>query len=675
MSSGEKRKRDDGDDGGIESWSRAIKRCFTKRITPDLVVSAFETQYRQARISGYDLTTLIFKSAARPTTAIDPLVPRYINQLLQLLLINSKDVLEVTLETSRYADHSTSHNDSSPNIVLPPVVQETILNLLSNLYTTGDRPKSFKETQLAFPALLEWLSACVAFESVLQISSEGLQAPDTSTISVFEHVGYLAVVFLSSEKVKKFLATLSNARKERCNDVLSQFGALLARWSQSQIPHRLETIARFPPLGTLSEDGTVQFTAADVYDTVSALDATHSRVGLYIYLNAALCAKPLVDDSAMLNYLHARYSSDPQQMISSLVVASFDVLANALRRHKSEGNTLCYKSFVANKLPLLILSLSSTLYPPMTAERSINMALARLTTYVFPPISSEGSGVNEILEESHQNFMQACYLHQLVSEMPSSSRQHVSANQRRNRYTKDLLTSQCTNNMHRIEELVNELPRLQGNAGAISLALVETVHHFCSTKETMSLKTVCNAILRQLPVMDVILQYAHLETILVPLCTILDEWTQDEDRSELTPAYEEFGSILLFILAVMHRYDVDPTQLETINQDTFVPNVYRKMATSIPAHQLTDDQSKQLEKWVRGLYATDDKGDTNGISDETMAGCPPQAFYALAPTLFEQSVQALKAGALDVKTLNGGLEREYHRHSGAFCGADQNKCS
>ena len=151
-------------------------------------------------------------------------------------------------------------------------------------------------------------------------------------------------------------------------------------------------------------------------------------------------------------------------------------------------------------------------------DRCINMALARLTTYVFPPISADGVGVNEVLEESHKNFMQACFLHQLVSEPPASSRQHTSTNPpRRNRYTKDLLVSQCTSNLHRIEELVNELPRLQGNAGAISLALVETIHHFCSSKETMSLKTVCNAILRQLSLMDIILQYAHLETIITPV--------------------------------------------------------------------------------------------------------------------------------------------------------------
>ena len=656
----EKRKRDDNDDDDcIESWSRAIKRCFRERITPDRVASAFEVQYRQKKISGHDLTDLIFKSAARPTASIDPLVPQYIHQLLQLLLINSKDVLQVILKTSRYANHTTTEKTSKPSIVLPPVVQETVLAQLSNLYTTGDRPKSFKETQVTLPALLDWLSACVDFEALLPVSNEGLQIPDASTIAVFEQVGYLAVIFLSNEKVKKFLTTLSTVQKDECNAVLGQFNTLLSRWSQSQISPRLETIARFPPLGPVEEDGTVQFSAADIANSIADIEISRSRVGLYIHLNAALCAKPLVDDSAMINYLHARYSSDSQQMIISLIVASFDVLANALRRHKTEQNTLCYKSFVANKLPLLILSLSSNLYPPMTAERCINMALARLTTYVFPPISADGVGVNEVLEESHTNFMQACFLHQLVSEPPASLRQHTSANPpRRNRYTKDLLVSQCTSNVHRIEELVNELPRLQGNAGAISLALVETIHHFCSSKETMSLKTVCNAILRQLSLMDIILQYAHLETIITPLCTVLEEWTQDEDRSELTPAYEEFGSILLFVLAVMHRYDVDPTQLETVGQDTFVPNLYHKKSMSIPTSQLTSDQSKQLGKWIKGLYATDDKGDTNGISDETMAGCPPQAFYRLAPTLFEQSVQALKAGALDPKTLNGGLERE-----------------
>ena len=49
---------------------------------------------------------------------------------------------------------------------------------------------------------------------------------------------------------------------------------------------------------------------------------------------------------------------------------------------------------------------------------------------------------------------------------------------------------------------------------------------------------------------------------------------------------------------------------------------------------------------LEGLFTTDDQDETSGISDDTMRGCPPQAFYQLVPTLFQQMVIACKSGAL-----------------------------
>lgn len=50
----------------------------------------------------------------------------------------------------------------------------------------------------------------------------------------------------------------------------------------------------------------------------------------------------------------------------------------------------------------------------------------------------------------------------------------------------------------------------------------------------MSLRTLCNALSRRLPLVDVILQYAQPTDIVQPLCNMLNEWTHDEDQSALT---------------------------------------------------------------------------------------------------------------------------------------------
>lgn len=59
----------------------------------------------------------------------------------------------------------------------------------------------------------------------------------------------------------------------------------------------------------------------------------------------------------------------------------------------------------------------------------------------------------------------------------------------------------------------------------------QTLQHFCTTKETMSLRTLCNAMTRRLPLLDIIFQYVQPTDLLLPLCKTLNEWTHDEDQS------------------------------------------------------------------------------------------------------------------------------------------------
>ena len=175
----------------------------------------------------------------------------------------------------------------------------------------------------------------------------------------------------------------------------------------------------------------------------------------------------------------------------------------------------------------------------------------------------------------------------------------------------------------------------------------------------MSLKTLSNALSRQIHLVDIVLQYVDLGRLLTPVCTVLNEWTTDEDQSEIQPAYEEFAAILLLVLALFHRYEINPNDLAGIAKDSFVNRLVANMSESLQIDQLTKEQDNQLLKWMNGLYATDDKGETSGISDETMSGCPPQAFYLLVPTLFDQSIGACKTMKLNINTLKGGLECEY----------------
>jgi len=113
--------------------------------------------------------------------------------------------------------------------------------------------------------------------------------------------------------------------------------------------------------------------------------------------------------------------------------------------------------------------------------------------------------------------------------------------------------------------------------------------------------------------------------------------------------YDEFASVFLLVLAFVSRFDLSPSELG-LSKDSFVSKFLSEGHNSIPLEQLTEDQSKNLESWTKGLF------DPDGITDEVMSTCRPQQFYLLVPTLFSQTVFACSAEVLPIDTVKVGLE-------------------
>jgi mediator of RNA polymerase II transcription subunit 5 len=127
------------------------------------------------------------------------------------------------------------------------------------------------------------------------------------------------------------------------------------------------------------------------------------------------------------------------------------------------------------------------------------------------------------------------------------------------------------------------------------------------------------------------------------------------DAGEYQPVYDEFGAILLLILAFVHRYDMTYHDLG-IGQDSFVAQLLDRGHHSIAPDDLTEEQGKQLCNWLRGLYDVDKEG----LSNDVFSSCRPQDFYLIVPTLFSQTIAACSAEVLSLDTVKGGLECTYH---------------
>lgn len=119
---------------------------------------------------------------------------------------------------------------------------------------------------------------------------------------------------------------------------------------------------------------------------------------------------------------------------------------------------------------------------------------------------------------------------------------------------------------------------------------------------------------------------------------------------EFQPVYDEFGSILLFILTVQKRYDLSPYDLGIADGESFIIRLIERGWVSKSAETMSELESQHFSGWISSLYETD------GIIDDMMSSCSPQDFYLLVPTLFSQSHLACERGVLDFNTLRGGLE-------------------
>ncbi|KAK4610489.1 Mediator of RNA polymerase II transcription subunit 5 [Fulvia fulva] len=638
-----------------DAWRKAFKNSFLRRLRADRLRAPLETLHSRDPARPEDIADVLISFRAAKGGQDDPLLFSYAKLLLTESYISSSDILLALLRHSTYGPEKT-YKPERKQLPGLPSCEERMFILLTQQHSTTDLPKSALELHRLIHSVVHWLKAVSQHELEKQIAGDVDHANGGQSFGMCEALGALALSVLGNQSIRAVTKQKWwKAGRAKIVAEMESYDMQVLQNINSQYAGKLQQITGLSPYIALDDKGRPLFSKEAILNSVGEVSPVHSRAGLFIWLNAALAARPLTDDATIQSHLYNRYSGDNQALVSDLLVATFDVLTNSMLRKEPRQNVKTIRSFLVNKVPLIISALSG-----ISAESCIQMALipgGMISMDPLPPITSGATEMREYLTTARLEFLQACHLHGLVSEgAVAAILQSSVALPRVQKLNKEFLISQCANNVSRLESLVEDLDAFQGNAGAISGCVVETIHNLCMSKDTMSLKTVCNALIKKIPRMDIIMQYAQPSMLLFPLCNILNGWSHDQDQSEFTPQYEEFASILLLTLAIVHRYELHWSDIGPI-EETFVSRLLDNMSTSLPGSELTKQQSTQLSKWIaEGLYAVDEHGETSGIGDEVMRKCPPQDFYHLVPTLFEQSVLACRAGRLPMKTFKGGLE-------------------
>ncbi|KAK4103892.1 Med5-domain-containing protein [Parathielavia hyrcaniae] len=695
----------------IAAWAWFLKCCFRDRLSPDRFAALVPVHFTNHR---YPLPPVFAADALlRPTedgnSRHDPLALAYLTHLLEQQRVDTASVLRALLKystihvrvqgirgTAALAGHgankegdATSHGDGTQK--KRQILrwknsyheERLVLSRLARAVKEGTAIKRCRSVVEVAKVLARWMPLLAEAADDFSRDPWGtLNGPQgRATYRTLQGLRVNDETERSRKAFIVFLAAFSDntlvrhtLRRRLCRGTCKLLSDALRRfmpWVMQVSPDlatrldlfRTETLCKHLPTDKKEADealtymdGLINLDNAPVPD----VPVVNSRAGLYIYLSAALVGRPMIDDSALFAYLHNRYQGDLQSTAVQLILASFDLLANAVFRNEGPKTGHLLKSFVVNKVPLILVSLvsMSSMYP-FNAEMCITEALRQVDTNVFPTLSGmfEMSNTNSSFHDSvRQDFCFACQLHGLLSPAATESLLGDITYQSlpdEGRYVKETLVQSCLQDVDRTLKLIGELDNMNGNVGAAAQAIIEVIGSLCRNRETMTLKHLCSQLAAKPLSLDVLLLFDRPQKILHPLCELLDNWAgYEEDQGEYQPVYEEFGSILLLLLAFAYRYSLSPAALGIRSPDSFIGKLLSGGSLYRPLEELNEQEKSHLNGWIHGLFDPE----AGGLGDDLMASCPPQDFYLLMPTLFHQIAMGLSAGHLTDDMLKGGLE-------------------
>ncbi|EDN09154.1 conserved hypothetical protein [Histoplasma mississippiense (nom. inval.)] len=558
----------------------------------------------------------------------------YVDTLHRLGSIKLEDILESLLAHSTVSQKQASvQNGSATKTPLSTLMTDyCVIHNATIAATSGHAPKTIAEAGNTFSALAQWILSLLSWNSSREPegdpSSSLTSSPDALT--VFESLGILFAALASTERsVNALSAAGTKEWRNKLGQALSEYIPLCAGVS---IPLRDRLEALQKDFNLYGHDGeksledsmmeNVNISALEFESNVLDGVIINSRAGPYIYVNALLVGRPLVDDNMVVNYLNNRYGGDRMALIEDLITAAFDVLSNGMYRNEPNRTMFIFRSFLVNKLPPFFAEMCTSAIDPIPMELCITRALSRIDPNAFPSFSEMfAMQGNSILSDVRQEFLFACALHKLIPE--ASIERLLGENPMQTlpvggQLRREDLVSQINSNPERAEQLINELESMEGNAGAIATAITEFM-----LKEGNDDP-------------EEYLQFPLTEA------TFLGRESQ--------PVYDEFGSILLLVLAFKHKYGLSHYDLGISNPDSFVLRLLNYGSSSQRLDDLDEKQKNNLGAWITALFIAE------GISDDLMSSCSPQEFYFLVATLFSQSLAACEAGKLEFETLKGGFE-------------------
>ena len=481
-----------------ETWKLAIKNALHGRRPAQSLEKPFYELNSRFPIPAGQVAKILLSFRSPEIGWDDILIFRYAKTLLRLRLTAAPQLLKVLLDTSPISRKPAAEG-LGPSANGMPTCEDLMFAAVTQAYISGDIELRPSECIHMTWILTRWMQVISNYETGKQLEAGSLHTVDPYTGATYEAVASLLITIFSSQAFRQGTKQAWwIKRKEVVVHEMQNFDNNVLLWMQSQLAGRLQALTTVPPFIKTDARGLPVFTDEQILGEIADLPTMNSRAGLFVWLNACLCARPLTDDLAIVTYLQARFPTNSQSMTTDLLIASFDVLTNSLIRTESEPQIHLIRSFICNKLPHLFSIFATMLSPATSIEVCVTLAFTAISIEAAAPITPGADEMREKLKSTRLEFLQACAFYGLVTETTISSIIHERASlPRMTKYTKESLLAQSTNNIGRLEPLIDELDGMTGNAGAIAGCFVDTINALCISRDTISLKAVCGMLIRK----------------------------------------------------------------------------------------------------------------------------------------------------------------------------------
>lgn len=473
----------------MKQWNNLIRQSYERRLAPEKFTKFIIQLHQRSAVSGSKIAAAFFDRTAQVTVHQDPKIPVYIDCLLDASIIDASDILHSLFEGSQakaqLAQQSGNVDKIAKTEPIAPQLEVKILLQLTRKFVNGSRPATPAEARSCLRWMAEWTTAlvtCSSNDSMMHAIGAEVQQDQYHSALVRDALGQLLTSSLENPKmIGVTQVALGKSIRKALSQAISSFVPL---WSQMnpQMASRLETAQK--QLNLVDEKAEkaleeVGLDAAIQVESVMDMPVVHSRAHLYILVSSLSLGRPLTDEGLIVSYLNVLYQGDVQNLTTDLIIASFDALSGAVNRNESKDVIFSLKSFLINKIPTIVTVLATSLMPPLTAEYCITQALAQINQAAFPTFSDSFAlaGGSSPLAEVRQDFVFACTRHSIL---PVTSVEGLlgdslmeSPPTPASRYVKEDLVAQCVSNSEKIETYMDELEKVDGNGGAIVLAITE----------------------------------------------------------------------------------------------------------------------------------------------------------------------------------------------------------